>query len=84
MNKVMKTVLFWIIIALCAFLLWQTAKSGGRAQAIPEISYSDFMSRVASGQISKVTITSGVVDAFDAKAEAFESLRQPTRQPRRQ
>ena len=56
MNKGMKAAVFWMVIVVSAFLLWQTVKSGGSAQAIPEISYSDFVARVASGQVSKVTI----------------------------
>ncbi len=57
----MKTVVFWMVIVVSAFLLWQTVKSGGSAQAVPEISYSEFLARVASGQVSKVTIAGSVV-----------------------
>ena len=66
MNSVMKTVVFWMVIVVSAFLLWQTVKSGGTAQAVPEISYTEFLSRVASGQVSKVTIAGGMVRGYGA------------------
>jgi cell division protease FtsH len=71
MNPVVKTVVFWSVIVASAFLLWQTVKSGGPAQAVPEISYSDFLARVASGQISKVTIAGNVVRGSTANGGSF-------------
>ena len=61
MNSVAKTALFWLVILVSAILLWQTAKPGGSAQAVPEVSYSDFLARVAKGQVSSVTIAGSVV-----------------------
>jgi cell division protease FtsH len=71
MNTAAKTVIFWIVIMVSAFLLWQTVKSRGPAQAIPEISYSDFLARVAGGQVSKVTIAGNVVRGSEANGGSF-------------
>jgi cell division protease FtsH len=63
---------FWLIIVVSAVLLWQVTRSGGgSAPAAPEISYSEFLARVASGQVSKVTIAGSVVHGFDAKGGSF-------------
>jgi cell division protease FtsH len=58
-------------IVVSAFLLWQTVKSGGPARAVSEISYSDFLARIASGQVSSVTIAGSVVRGLDAKGSSF-------------
>jgi cell division protease FtsH len=61
-----RTALFWLVIVVSAFLLWQVVKAGGNAQAVPEISYTEFLARVASGQVSKVTIAGSVVRGSSA------------------
>ena len=64
--------LFWLVIVVSAILLWQVTKSGGRsAPAVPEISYSEFLTRVASGQVSKVTVAGSLVHGFDPKGGTF-------------
>jgi cell division protease FtsH len=67
MNSTVKTVVFWAVIVLSATLLWQVMRTGSAAQAVPEISYTEFLARVANGQVSKVTIAGNVVRGFDAK-----------------
>jgi cell division protease FtsH len=74
MNSVAKTVIFWVVIAVSAFLLWQVVRGGGSAQATPEMSYSEFLGRVASGQVSKVTIAGSVVHGSDAKGGRFRVI----------
>ena len=81
MNKGMKASVFWMVIVVSAFLLWQTVKSGGSAQAIPEISYSDFLARIASGQVSSVTIGGNVVRGLDAKGRSFRVIAPATQTP---
>jgi cell division protease FtsH len=75
-----KTALFWFVIAVSAFLLWQVVKTGSTAQAVPEISYSEFLARVASGRVSKVTIAGSVVRGYDAKGGSFRVI-VPSNQP---
>jgi len=74
MNTVAKTVIFWAVIVVSAFLLWQVVRSGGPTQTVPEISYSEFLGRIASGQVSKVTIAGSVVHASDAKGGSFRVI----------
>src|ERR1700720_1747639 len=74
MNSVLKTVVFWMVIVVSAFLLWQTVKSGGPAAAVTEISYSDFLARVAGGQVTSVTIAGSVVRGLDAKGSSFRVI----------
>jgi cell division protease FtsH len=75
-----RTALFWLVIVVSSFLLWQVVKTGNTAQAVPEISYSDFSARVASGQVSKVTIAGSVVRGYDAKGGSFRVI-VPSNQP---
>jgi cell division protease FtsH len=77
MNTVVKTVVFWIVIVASAFLLWRTVKSPGPSQTVPEISYSDFLARVASGQVSKVTIAGSVVRGSAANGGSFRVVVPP-------
>jgi cell division protease FtsH len=74
MSSVAKTVLFWAVITVSAFLLWQVVRSGGSAQEVPEIIYSEFLGRVANGQVSKVTIAGSVLHGSDAKGGSFRVI----------
>ena len=60
-SSTVKTVVFWLVITLSAFLLWQTVKSGPN-QKTPEISYSEFLSQVEAGNVTKVTISRNEVN----------------------
>ena len=56
MNSTVKTVVFWLVIVLSAFLLWQVVKAGGGGQKDKEINFSQFMTDVDQGNIKEVTI----------------------------
>jgi cell division protease FtsH len=71
MNGVIKTVVFWMVIVVSAFLLWQVVKTNSTARPIPEISYSQFLTRVANGQVSRVIITGSLVSGYDGKGVIF-------------
>jgi cell division protease FtsH len=77
MNRGVKTVVFWAVIVVSAFLLWQVVKSGANEPRTPEISYSQFVSQIASGQISKVTIAGSVVRGYDTKGASFRVIAPP-------
>lgn len=62
MNQTIKTVIFWLVILVSAFLLWQVVRSGGTQQSTPEISYSEFLSQVEAGSVAKVTISGSTVE----------------------
>ena len=57
MNSTVKTVVFWLVIVLSAFLLWQVVKSSNSGQKDTEINFSQFMSDVDKGGVQEVTIT---------------------------
>jgi len=71
MNSTAKTVLFWLVIAVSAFLLWQIVRTSSGDRNLREISYSRFLSQVGDGQIARVYIAGDVVQAFDAKGGHF-------------
>jgi cell division protease FtsH len=56
-DQSVKTIAFWLVLILSAFLLWQVVKSGNAPAQTPEISYSEFLSQVDSGNVSTVAIT---------------------------
>jgi len=56
LNSTVKTVVFWLVIVISGFVLWQVVKSGGEQRA-PETSYSEFLSQVEGGNVRKVTIS---------------------------
>ncbi len=56
MNSTVKTVVFWLVIVLSAFLLWQVVRQGSNSQKETEINFSQFMSDVDQGNVKEVTI----------------------------
>ena len=56
MNSTVKTVIFWLVIVLSAFLLWQVVKAGNSGQKDKEVNFSQFMSDVNQGNVKEVTI----------------------------
>ena len=57
MNSTVKTVVFWLVIVLSAFLLWQVVKAGNSGQKEKEVNFSQFQSDVDQGNVKEVTIT---------------------------
>jgi cell division protease FtsH len=55
-NSTVKTVVFWLVIVLSAFLLWQVMKSGASAQKDAEVTFSKFLTDVDQSDVSDVTI----------------------------
>jgi len=71
MSKTAKTMLFWIVIVVSAYLLWQVVRANPAEQTTPEISYSSFLAQVADGQVTKVTIAGSVVRGYNPKVGNF-------------
>jgi cell division protease FtsH len=74
MNQTLKTLVFWLVIVVSAFLLWQVVRTGSANQNVPEISYSEFLSRIANGQVSRVTIVGSEVRGLDTKGGSFRVI----------
>ena len=81
MNRTFKPVLFWLVIFVSAFLLWQVVRTGADEKRSPEISYSQFVSQIANNEISKVIITGRVVRVHDTKGAAFRVIAPPDQSP---
>ena len=56
MNSTVKTVLFWLLIVVSAFLLWQVVKGARDSQKEKEINVTQFMSDVDQGNIRELTV----------------------------
>ena len=57
-----KTGVFWGLLVFSAFLLWQITKVKPGTRSVPEISYSEFLTKVESGNVIKVTISHNQVN----------------------
>jgi cell division protease FtsH len=55
-NSTVKTVVFWLVIALAGVLLWQVVKGANSGAKEREINYSEFMSQVDQNNVSEVTV----------------------------
>lgn len=71
MNKSLKTVIFWTVIVLSAFLLWQSVRNNRPDQGVTEISYSAFLAKVTDGEVGRVVITGSDVRVQDGKGGTF-------------
>jgi cell division protease FtsH len=73
-NSTVKTVVFWLVIVLSAFLLWQVMKAGRDGQKDKEVSFSQFLTDVDQGNVKEVTITGQEVRGkYKTDASAFHT-----------
>ena len=49
--------MFWLVIVLSAFLLWQVMKAGSAGQKEKEVNFSQFLSDIDQGNVKEVTIS---------------------------
>jgi len=56
-NSTVKTVIFWLVIVLSAFLLWQVVRTGSNGPKEKAINFSQFLENVDQGNVKEVTIT---------------------------
>jgi cell division protease FtsH len=70
-----KALIFWIVIAVSAFLLWQVVrKANTSTQTVPEISYSQFLSEVDAGKVAKIRISGTVGDGTRQDGSSFRVI----------
>jgi cell division protease FtsH len=55
-NSTVKTVIFWLVIIISAFLLWQVVRQGSSGQKDAEVTFSQFLADVDQGNVGEVTI----------------------------
>src|ERR1051326_6420397 len=56
MSSTIKTVLFWFVILIAAFLLWRGVRMSTNGRPPAEISYSEFLSQVEAGNVVRVSM----------------------------
>ena len=62
MNSTLKTILFWVAIAVSGVLLWMVVvRAGAVGQKEKEINFSEFMTQVDASNVAEVTITAAEV-----------------------
>ena len=74
MNATLKTVIFWIGILVSATLLWQVAKTNNSTKAAPEISYSQFLSEVNAGEVTRVRISRSHAEGMYRDGRSFRVM----------
>jgi cell division protease FtsH len=72
-NSTVKTVLFWLLIAISAVLLWQVVKSARDGQKDAELSVSQFMTDVDQGNIQELTVNGMEVRGKHKDQSAFHA-----------
>ncbi|HSA93062.1 MAG TPA: ATP-dependent zinc metalloprotease FtsH, partial [Terriglobales bacterium] len=82
MNSTVKTIVFWVLIAVSAVLLWHlVVRAGGAGVQEREISFSDFMNQVDQGKIGEVTIIGAEVRGKYREENAIFHTTVPTNYP---
>ena len=61
MNTTARAVLFWVVVAGAAMVLWLFVKNGQTSRSSPEISYSQFLTQLESDALGRVRISGNVV-----------------------
>jgi cell division protease FtsH len=79
-NSTVKTVIFWLVIVISAFLLWQVVRVGSGGQKEKEVNLSEFLNDVDHSNVREVTINGQEVRGKYADGSAFH-LTVPTNYP---
>jgi cell division protease FtsH len=56
-NSTVKTIVFWLVIVLSAFLLWEVVRASNSGQKEKDVNFSQFLNDVEQGNVKEVTIT---------------------------
>ena len=73
MNSTVKTIVFWVVIAISALLLWQVIQQGRNSQKDAEINFSQFLSDVDQGNVHEVTVDGMQVRGKYRNGSAFHT-----------
>ena len=73
MNSTAKTVLFWVLVAASAGVLYTVVQNGKNQRPDKEISFSEFMTEANQGKVAEVTVTGQEVRGKYADKSAFHS-----------
>ena len=74
MNSTVKTVLFWLMILVAAFLLWKVVQMSTGSPKETEASFSDFLQKIDQGAVKEVTVSNQEVRGKYADGTAFHTI----------
>jgi cell division protease FtsH len=74
MNATIKTVIFWIVILFSAVVLWQVVNTNSSTKRAPEISYSQFLSEVSAGEVTRVRISRSQAEGAYRDGRSFRVI----------
>jgi cell division protease FtsH len=72
-NSTVKTVVFWLVIVVSAFLLWTVVKQGSSGQKDREVNFSQFMLDVDQGKVAEVTIIGMEIRGKESDSSLFHT-----------
>ena len=73
MNSTVKTIIFWVVIAISAVALWQVVKTANSGQKVKDINFSQFMANVDQGTVKEVTLTGMEVTGKTTDGSSFHT-----------
>ncbi|HEY8671767.1 MAG TPA: ATP-dependent zinc metalloprotease FtsH [Terriglobales bacterium] len=73
MNSTVKTIIFWVAIAISAVILWQVVKNANAGQKERDISLSQFASEVEQGTVKDVSVTGMEMKGKSADGTTFHT-----------
>jgi cell division protease FtsH len=76
-NSTVKTVIFWLVIVLSAFLLWQVVRTGSTGQKEKPLNFSEFQTSVDQGNVKDVVVTAQEVRGHFKDGSAFRTTAPP-------
>jgi cell division protease FtsH len=79
-NSTAKTIVFWLVILVSAFLLWQVVTASHAGPKEKEVNFSQFLSDVNQGRVKEVTVTGMEVRGKYSDGSSFHST-QPANYP---
>lgn len=76
MNSTVKAIVFWLVILVSAILLWEVVRSANSAPStpVPEISYSQFVSQVDAGNVTKVRIAGTTLNGTERDGSSIRVI----------
>jgi cell division protease FtsH len=76
-NSTVKTGLFWLLIAVSAFLLWELVKGARDSQKDKEINVTQFMTELEQGNVRELTVNAQEVRGKYRDGSAFHTIATP-------
>ena len=73
MNSTAKTIIFWVVIAFSAVVLWVFVKQAQSGQKIQVLSMSQFMSDVDQGNVKEINVTGVEIKGKKADGSVFHA-----------